>query len=100
MGELGNPTFDHGAGLGDDDGALPQSRGPMLLLSVVALQGDGFAFALVMAADCQHQRIDGIAVGVAEQAHLPAVRRSNRRWKIRPSRSLHSQSTSPPVAWS
>jgi hypothetical protein len=58
-----------GEGLGNDDGAPPQS--PMSLLAVAALQGDSPAFALVMVADGQHQRIDAIAVG-AEQRHLPA----------------------------
>jgi hypothetical protein len=43
MGEQGNPALDHGQGLGDDDGAPPQSRCPMSLLSVVAFHGDGFA---------------------------------------------------------
>ena len=46
MGEQSNPTFfDHGEGLGDDDGAPSQSRCPMPLLSVVALQGDSLALA-------------------------------------------------------
>jgi hypothetical protein len=92
MGEQSNPTFDpfrggkpplsgrqrilwmrerHGEGLGDDDGAPSQSRCPMPLLSVVALQGDSLALALVMAANRQHQRVDDIAIG-AEQGHLPA----------------------------
>jgi hypothetical protein len=48
--------------------AEPQSNP---LLAVAALQGDSPAFALVMVADGQHQRIDAIAVG-AEQRHLPA----------------------------
>jgi hypothetical protein len=59
-----------GEGLGNDDGAPPQS--PMSLLAVAALQGDSPAFALVMVADGQHQRIDAIVVG-AEQAHFPAT---------------------------
>jgi len=71
MGEQSNPTFDHGEGLGDDDGAPSQNRCPMPLLSVVALQGDSLALALVMAANRQHQRVDDIAIG-AEQGHLPA----------------------------
>jgi hypothetical protein len=61
----------HGERLGDNDGALSQSRGPMPLLSVVAFHGDGFTFSLVRVADRQHQRVDDIAVG-AEQAHFPA----------------------------
>src|SRR4051812_49271101 len=71
MGEQGDPALDHGEGLGDDDGAPPQSRGPMALPSAVAFHGDGFALALVMAAERQHQRVDDITVG-AEQTHLPA----------------------------
>ena len=92
MGKQSNPTVDpfrggkpplsgrqrilwmrerHGEGLGDNDGALSQSRCPMPLLSVVALQGDSLALALVMAANRQHQRVDDIAIG-AEQGHLPA----------------------------
>src|SRR5947209_6299844 len=71
MSEQRDPAFDHGEGLGDDDGAPPQRRGPMALPSVVAFQGDGFALALVMAAERQHQRVDDIAVG-AEQTDLPA----------------------------
>jgi len=61
----------------------------MPLLSVVALQGDSLALALVMAANRQHQRVDDIAIG-AEQGHLPAreafeqpgrsARRSRRTW--------------------
>jgi hypothetical protein len=43
----------------------------MPLLAVVAFQGDRLAFALIMAADAQHQRVDAIVVG-AEQAHFPA----------------------------
>src|SRR4051794_12871209 len=69
--EQGNPALDHREGLGDDNGAPPQSRCPMPLLAVVAFQGDRLALALIMAADGQHQRIDDIAVG-AEQTHLPA----------------------------
>jgi hypothetical protein len=49
--------------------AEPQSNP---LLAVAALQGDSPAFALVMVADGQHQRIDAIVVG-AEQAHFPAT---------------------------
>jgi hypothetical protein len=71
MGEQCDPAFDHGEGLGDDDGAPPQGRGPMTLLSVVALQSDGLALTLVVAADRQHQWVDDEAVG-AKQAHLPA----------------------------
>jgi len=71
MSDQSDPTFDHGEGLGDDDGAPSQGRGPMPLLGVVAFQGDRLALALGMAANCQHQRIDDIGVG-AEQAHLPA----------------------------
>jgi hypothetical protein len=91
MGEQGNPAFDpfrggkpplsgrqrilwmrarHGEGLGDDDGAPPQGRGPMPLLSVVPFQGDSLALALVVATDRQHQRVNAIVVG-AEQAYFP-----------------------------
>src|SRR3954453_9385633 len=69
--EQGNPALDHREGLGDDNGAPPQSRCPMPLLAVVAFQGDRLALALKKAADGQNQRIDAIAVG-AEQTHLPA----------------------------
>src|SRR3982751_2238257 len=71
MSEQRDPALDHGEGLGDDDGTPPQRRGPMALPGVVAFQGDGFALALVMAADRQHQRVDDRAVG-SEQTHLPA----------------------------
>jgi hypothetical protein len=60
----------HGEGLGNDDGAPPLS--PMSLLAVVAFQGDRLTFALIMAADAQHPRVDAIVVG-AEQAHFPAA---------------------------
>jgi hypothetical protein len=61
MGEQSNPTVDpfrggkpplsgrqrilwmrerHGEGLGNDDGAAAQSRGPMALLTIVAFQGN------------------------------------------------------------
>src|SRR5690349_15588182 len=73
MSEQGDPALDHGKGLGDNDGAPPQRRGPMALPGVVAFHGDGFALALVMAADRQHQRVDDIAVG-AEQTHFPACK--------------------------
>jgi hypothetical protein len=63
VGEQGDPTLDHGEGLGDDDGAPPQSRGPMPLLGVVAFQGDRLALALVVAADRQNQGIDDITIG-------------------------------------
>jgi hypothetical protein len=36
MSKQSNPTFDHGEGLGDDDGTSPQSRGPMPLLGSVS----------------------------------------------------------------
>jgi hypothetical protein len=61
----------HGEGLGDDDGSPGKSHCPMSLLGVVAFQGDGFAFPLMMVVDRQHQQVDDIAVG-AEQTHLPA----------------------------
>jgi hypothetical protein len=38
----------HGERFGKDDGAPPQSRGPMPLLVVVAFQGDRLTFALVV----------------------------------------------------
>ena len=44
----------------------------MPLLAIVALQGNGLARALIMAADAQHQRVDAIVVG-AEQVHFPAA---------------------------
>jgi hypothetical protein len=44
VGEQGDSALDHSQRLGDDDGAPPQS--PMPLLSVIALQGDGFTLTL------------------------------------------------------
>ena len=58
MSEQANAAFDHGEGLGDNDGAPPKRSGPMPLLTVVAFQGDGLALALVVAAIRQHQWVD------------------------------------------
>jgi hypothetical protein len=41
MDEQDDPALDHGEGLGNDDGAPPQSGDPMPLLSVGAFHGDG-----------------------------------------------------------
>jgi hypothetical protein len=41
MDEQDDPALDHGEGLGNGDGAPPQSGDPMPLLSVGAFHGDG-----------------------------------------------------------
>jgi hypothetical protein len=48
VGEYTDAAFDHGERFGNDDGAPPQSRGPMPLLVVVAFQGDRLTLALVV----------------------------------------------------
>jgi hypothetical protein len=49
----------------------------MPLLTIIAFDGDGFALALVVAADCRHQRVNATVVGAEQaQAHFPACEAS------------------------